>query len=669
MDETLALGSEFPVPTEQEWLAAVDAAMRGRPFDRLRTTTEDGLVLEPLYTAASVAVANDEPGLPGIAPHVRGRSATPTVWDVRAEHVHPDLGQLNDGIVADLQRGVTSIGLRFDAEARLGRSSWVRGDIGVDGATIRTGDHLARALDGVLLDLAPVALDAGHAGIEAAGAFLHLVGRAAIDPADARGALGVDLLAARAASGWAPGDTALLLQEACRLAAEVATTHPEMTSLALSTAPYVDAGATAAQELALLAGSLAELLRAAELAGVPLATVVAQVEATVSVDADVFGSIAKVRAARWLWARIAEACGLPETERSVALHARTADRMFSRTDPWVNLLRSTAACFAAAVGGADGVTVLPYDRAIGIAESFGRRLARNTQIVLAEESHLARVVDPGGGSWYLESRTRALAEAAWSRFQALESSGGVLAGLREGSIAAQLAESHTARTARIVTRKAPLTGVSEFPLLDEDPVPTDDVDLDLVRELLASAAGEVDIDAKPTGWQAVRDHGGPIGPLALGDPEDGEPLPRHRLSDPFDELRAAAEAHRRRTGTRPTVFLANLGPLAEHGARTGFARNLFAAGGIDAVGPEGPSTDELLATFAATDTTIACLCSSDDRYGTEGAGVAAALRERGATHLILAGRAEVDGVDETIALGTDAVDVCARLHERLEVRP
>ncbi|MEO1064007.1 MAG: methylmalonyl-CoA mutase family protein [Actinomycetota bacterium] len=653
MDDSLTLASEFPAPSEQDWLDAVAAAMKGRPLDRLRTTTEDGLVLEPLYTATSVAVADDEHGRPGSAPFLRGRSTTPTVWDVRAEHRQPDLARLNDAVLTDLQRGVTSIGLRFDAEARLGRSAWSGDDVGVDGAPIRTAAQLSRALDGVLLDLAPVALDAGHAGPAAARAFLDLVGAAGIAAADARGSLGVDPLAARAAAGWAPDDTARLLEQACSLAVEVAGRHPEMTALGLSTTPYVDAGATSVQELALLIASAAELVRAADRAGTPIDVVLGRVEATVSVDADVFGSIAKLRAARWMWARLAEACGVPAAGRAVALHARTADRMFSRTDPWVNLLRSTAACFAAAVGGADGMTVLPYDRAIGVAEGFGRRLARNTQVVLAEESHLARVVDPGGGSWYLEARTRQLAEAAWARFQAIESSGGLLAGLRDGSLAAELAEAHEARAKRIATRRSPLTGVSEFPFLGEDPVPTDAVDLDTIRGALA-ADGPPPADA--------------IAP-SRGDEERGEPLPVHRLAAPFDDLRAAADGHRRRTGARPTVFLANLGPLAEHTARTGFARNLFAAGGIDAVGPEGPTRDELLAAFVAVGTSVACLCSSDDRYGTEGAEVAAALRAAGAQHVIVAGRVEVDGVDEQIAIGTDVIDVCTRLHDRLEVRP
>ncbi|MEM9713817.1 MAG: methylmalonyl-CoA mutase family protein, partial [Actinomycetota bacterium] len=456
MHDSLTLASDFPTPTEQDWLDAVSAAMKGRPFERLRTTTEDGLVLEPLYTATSIALADDEHGHPGVAPYVRGRAATPTVWDVRAEHRHPDLATLNDAILTDLQRGVTSIGLRLDAEARLGRSSSVRGDIGVDGVPIRTSDHLARALEGVLLDLAPVALDAGHAGFAAAGAFLHLLERRATDATEARGSLGVDPLAARAASGWSPDDTGDLLDLATELAVEVADRHPEVTALGCSTTPYVDAGATASQELALLASSAAELLRAADRSGAPVEVVLAQVEATLSVDADVFGSVAKLRAARWIWARIAEACGVDPSGRALVLHARTADRMFSRTDPWVNLLRSTAACFAAAVGGADGITVLPYDRAVGVAEGFGRRLARNTQIVLAEESHLGRVVDPGGGSWYLESRTRQLAEDAWGRFQRIEAAGGLLAGLRDGSIAADLAATHDERTVRIATRRAPL---------------------------------------------------------------------------------------------------------------------------------------------------------------------------------------------------------------------
>ncbi|MEM9034271.1 MAG: methylmalonyl-CoA mutase family protein [Actinomycetota bacterium] len=645
MDDSLTLAGDFPTPTEDEWLAAVDAAITGKPFDRLRTPTEDGFDLEPLYTAASISLRDDEHGLPGAAPFVRGRSTTPTAWDVRAEHAHPEVGRLNDAILADLQRGVTSILLRFDRQLRTGDADGVA----VDGVPIRTIEQLGRALDGVLLDLAPVALDAGQSGLAAARAYLTLVADRGVDVVSARGALGVDPLAARAASGGAPGDTGRLLEEAVSLAAEVDDRHPEMTALAVSSTPYVSAGAGSAEELGLVLSSVAEVLRAADRAGVDAGVVARRLEVTLAADADVFGTMAKLRAARWTLARLAEACGVAEADRAITLHARTADRMFSGTDPWVNLLRSTAACFAAAVGGADGVTVLPYDHALGVADRFGRRLARNTQVVLAEESHLGRVVDPGGGSWYLESRTVDLAEVAWAEMQRIEGEGGVLSGLRDGSIAAVLADSHAGRARRLATRRQPLTGVSEFPLLDEDPVPTETVDLAAIRAGLPDAG----VDG--------------IGPTSIGEPESGIPLPAHRLSDDFDHLRVAAEGHRRRTGTRPTVFLANLGPLAEHGARTTFATNFVAAGGLAADGPEGPTRDELLGAFAASGTTVACLCSSDDRYGAEGAEVAAALRAQGATHLLVAGKVDVVGVDGQIALGTDVIDVCTRLHDLLEV--
>ncbi len=665
MDDTSTVAGDVAPGDAAAWEAAVATALRGKPFDTLRTQIEDGLVLEPLYTEATAPTADDPAGVPGAAPFTRGASASPAAWDVRVEQVDPDLARANAAILADLARGATSAQIRFDAEARLGRSSWVRGDVAVDGVAIRTVDQLDRLLDGVMVDLAPVALDAGHAGLAAGAALLAVAERRGVAAAKVLGSLRVDPIAARAASGWSPGDVAETLGLAAEMAAELAASHPKVRVLGLDTATYVGAGATPAQELAVLLASAAELLRAAERVEVAPEVILGSLEATVAVDADVFGSIAKLRAARRCWSRLAEACGVAEPGRALHLHARTADRVLTRTDPWVNLLRGTAGCFAAAVAAADVVTVAPYDQAVGVAEAFGRRLARNTQIVLAEEAHLTRVVDPAGGSWYVEHRTERLAEVAWERFRALEAAGGILAALDDGSLAAALAEAHEARSRRIATRRAPLTGVSEFPLLDEDPVPTAPVDpADVAASLELAAADAV----AATGWRDVLDAGAAIGPIVRGEPSDGEPLPVHRLSGPFDELRAAAEAHRQATGHRPRVFLANLGALAEHATRTGFVTNLLAAGGVEAVGPEAPGDiAAIVEAFTATATDVACVCSSDDRYAAEGAEVVSALTDAGASTVLVAGTAEIAGADGRLALGDDAVAALTSLHRTLGV--
>jgi methylmalonyl-CoA mutase len=285
--------------------------------------------------------------------------------------------------------------------------------------------------------------------------------------------------------------------------------------------------------------------------------------------------------------------------------------MMTRRDPWVNLLRTTTACFAAAVAGADAISVAPFDAAIGLPDDFGRRIARNTQSILHDESSLARVIDPAGGSYYVESVTAELAQVAWTKFTDIERAGGALVALRSGWIAETLAATRTARLENVAHRRDPITGVSEFALLGEQPV---------VR---APAAA----------------------PAAGG-------LPVFRYAEPFENLRDRAEA------AEAVVFLAALGPVGAHSGRLGFASNLFAAGGIEPLVGAG-GDDDIVTAFRESGSTVACLCSSDKVYAADAARVAEALREAGARYVWLAGSVVPDDamIDGTLFMGCNAVAV------------
>jgi methylmalonyl-CoA mutase len=296
--------------------------------------------------------------------------------------------------------------------------------------------------------------------------------------------------------------------------------------------------------------------------------------------------------------------------------------MMSRRDPWVNMLRTTIACFSAAVAGADAITVLPFDSAIGLSDAFARRIARNTQSVLHDESSLARVIDAAGGSWYVESLTDQVAEKAWATFTAIERAGGALAALDDGTLDEIFAAARNRRADDIAHRRAPLTGVSEFAYIDEPPV---------ARE--------------------------PVAP-----PPSGGLLPSIRYAQDFESFRDRAEA----APARPTVFLAALGPLAVHSARVGFARNLLQSGGIEPVVGTGNSTD-IVEAFRASGTTVACICSNDKTYAEQAADVAAALHQAGASHVWLAGKGDYPGVDGYLYSGVNALDVLATTFEKLEV--
>lgn len=614
-----ALAGGFDPADEEAWLAAVDKVLKGAPFTKLVGRTADGVTVQPLYTPDNSPGAADEAGFPGQAPFTRGTHPAPrpdVAWDIRSVVGGPDPAAANARALTDLERGVTSLEV-----------PWTE------------ATDLDAVLSGVHLDLAPVVLRPGFDFTAAADALIALWDQRGIDPAQAVGGFGADPLAALAARGGAGQDPQALLTELGALAARTAATHPRVRSVTVSTLPAVEAGASEAQELAIMLGTGAAYLRAMSAAGLSADEAAGQIQLELAADEDVFATVAKLRAARRLWANLLGAVGVSGDAPAPVLHVVEARRMLTRRDPWVNLLRTTAAVFAAGIGGADGVTAHPYDVLLGDPSDLGRRMARNTQILLQEESNLGRVIDPAGGSGYVESLTDELADLAWRLLQELESVGGMPTVLLDGTLAARIADVRDARLARVATRRAPITGVSEFPDLGEDPPP-------------------------------------PPPP----EPDDADPLlVPVRWAERFEELRDRADAARA-AGREPVVFLANLGPVATHTARATFAKNLFEAGGLRTVTSDrGAGTGFATAAdaaedFAASGAALVCICSSDAVYAEHAVAAAEALRAAGARRVYLAGNPgdrraaeEAAGVDEFVHVGVDVLAALERAQEILEV--
>ncbi len=601
------------MPTRDAWLRAVrgvvlksnpdadDAAFAEAFTRQLVSATEDGVEIQPLYDSSEPIDA----GRPGFAPFVRSTHAAPSPWEIR-QRVWTSV----DGSSArgELESGATGVLLELPA--------------GADTTIVE------RALEGVLLDLAPVSLStpAGDAGLSAARALAARWEAAGIAADDRRGTLGVDPVGTWARTGGTT-DLDATLADAATLAGELADSAPHARIVVADGTVWHEAGATDAQELAWNVAAAAHVVRSLVAAGVPLDRASRQFEFRWAATADQFETIAKFRAARRLWARVAEIAGLEPADRTSFHHADGSRVMMTRYDPWVNALRSTVACFAAGMGGADAVTILPHDALVTDGGTdLGRRIARNTQTVLQMESNLARVIDPAGGSWYVEHLTDELAATAWTELQRIEAAGGIVDAVGTGIVHASLDAARADRERRIATRRQPLTGLSEFPDIAESPPP-------------------------PPASAIVSD-----GTAAF------EPLGLHRASASFEIQRARADRAAGR-GSRPRVFLATLGTQAQSTARATFAKNLFETAGIVTVA--GPLDD-----FAASGTSVACLCSSDPVYAEAGEPAAAALRTAGATYVFVAGRRlGLAGVDEEVGVGSDVLDVVTRTLDVLGVEP
>jgi methylmalonyl-CoA mutase len=615
-----SLAAEFGAPPSRDaWLALVAKVLKGADFDeRLVSRTADGLALQPLYTRPDA--------VEGAA--AVGRSGWyPGGWDVRQRHAETDPKAANAAILDDLRNGATSILLQVAAP----------GQAGLGYGKVPLGE----ALDGVLLHTTTVALDARENTFDAVGSLMGLWRAAGLSENARRGAFNYDPLGVLAKTGtlYYPAG------RSCAIAAELAADTRSMshvTALLADGRPYHEAGASEAQELAAMLATLVAYLRACEATGLRPRMALGQIAVGLAADADLFLTVAKQRAARRLVARVAEACGAGSAAECMHFAAHTSERMMAKRDPWVNLLRTTVACAGAAFGGAEAITVLPHTWALGRPDAFARRIARNTHLVLQEESAAARVMDPAHGSWYVENLTDDLAGAAWALFQAIEAQGGMARALETGFIQGEIARVDEARAGDIAHGRIELTGVSAFPRL---------------------AGDGVTVEPHP-----------PFDPVVKGG-NSVEPLLPRRLAEPFERLRDAADAHLARTGRRPQVFLACLGDLAVHAARATGMRNFLAAGGIEALA-SAPlhSSADAGAAFAASGVSVACLCSSDQTYAELGEATATLLKQAGAQQVLLAGRPtdqeaalQAAGVDAFVTAGTDAVSALTGLHGALGV--
>ncbi|MFZ4532272.1 MAG: methylmalonyl-CoA mutase subunit beta [Alsobacter sp.] len=602
--------SSFPLPTSPQWRALVDGVLKGKDFDRtLVGRTHDGLRIEPLY-----AKAEDRPAVLGRAPGA--------AWRIMARVDHPDPAAARDLALTDLENGATGLALVFQG------SSSAHGY-----GLAATPDAVRTALDGVYLDAGvDIVLEVGPRGRDAAQAIVGLVRERGIDPASTRIRFGLDPLGVFAARGHMAAPWADVADRVAAAATDLAGQGFAGPLVAADARRVHAAGGSEAQEIAFALAAGLAYLRALEAGGFSLEAARAAIAFKVVADADQFLTTAKLRALRRAWARVEAACGL--TPVPAFVEVETAWRMMTQRDPWVNLLRQTVAVFAAGIGGADAVTVLPFTQAIGLPDAFARRIARNTQLVLLEEAHLAKVADPAAGSGGIEALTDGLDREAWALLQAIEGRGGLAGALADGWLQAQVATVRSARETAAARRRDPITGTSEFPHLAEVPV-------------------------------AVL----PVTPVPVGsgghDPVRITPLPAVRLAVPFEALRDAAEARPQ----RPSIFLATLGPLAAFSARAGFARNFYEAGGIAAPGHDGfaradgtTDLEALAAAFRASGARIACLCGSDEAYAAEGVGAAAALKAAGAGRIEMAGRPgegeaalRAGGIDTFVYVGIDAV--------------
>ena len=586
------------------------AELGDQPEHLLDTPTYEGFAIRPLYTALDEL---PEPPLPGEWPYLRGGPVFQALRDVKSGWKVAEAfpapgaaaGDANAALLAALGEGVSALLIR------VGESGVAPGE-------------LEGLLADVYLSMAPVILDAGADYLAACDVMLGLV--AEVEP-DQRATVSIDLgadpLTAVLSDRPAPA-----IEEVLAVAARVAADRG-VRAITVDGPAFHNLGADATWELAASIAAAVAYLRLLTGSGIPVGEALRQISFRLAADDDQFMTLAKMRALRQLWARVAEVVGDPEGGGAV-VHAETSLPMMTQRDPWVNMLRSTLAAFGAGVGGADTVLVFPFDVAIpggfpGTARSFARRIARNTQLLLLEESHVGRVLDPAGGSWFVEDLTKQLAEQAWQHFQAIEAHGGFVDA--RDYVGDQIAEMAARRTDDVAHRRTAITGVNEFPNLGEPPLPQNE------------------------------------SPGRRGNVQ--------RYAAEFEALRDRSDVYLARTGSRPRALLLPLGPLAEHNIRTTFAANLLASGGVEAINPGTVDAAGVASVVADSGSpTVAVICGTDKRYQDDAADIVAAARSAGVSRVYLAGPEKAVGEarhrpDEFLTAKINAVEALSNLLTRL----
>jgi methylmalonyl-CoA mutase len=608
------LAGVFPPGNEEGWRKIVDRALKGASFDRLTSKTYDGVAIAPLYPRA-------------IAPGPRALRAAPGRWSILARVDLADTDAANAMALADLEGGADGLHIVF-AGAQGAYGTGLRDD---------SEDALAHVFANIRFDYGiPALVEFSPRAPRAVDGLLRLIDRAHVEPSITRLSFGLDPLGAQALHGFAAAPWGEESKSFATSAKSLAAAGYRFGTVAADARAVHAAGGTEAQELGFALAAALAYLRALEAGGLPLDEARSLLVFRLAADADEFVTIAKFRALRRLFARLEEACGLAPAP--IYVHAETAWRMVTRRDPWTNLLRATLASFGAAIGGADAITVLPFTQAVGAPDDFARRLARDTQLVLQDESHIYAVDDPASGSGGIEALTEALCERGWEEFQRLEEDGGLAAALEKGSFQGRIAEIAGKRAQNVARARDKITGCNAFPDIGEAPV-----------------AALAPFDA------ALLEAPAPAGA------SKSPPLRPRRLAEPFETLRDRSDAALAEKGARPRVFLANLGAVATFTARANFAKNFFEAGGLEAVfGEEGA---DIAAAFRASGAKLACVCSSDAIYAEKAEQAARDLAAAGA-RVYLAGRpgeletaVRAAGVAEFIYAGGDMFDTLQRAFE------
>jgi methylmalonyl-CoA mutase len=701
--------SEFLPASQEQWRAAADKLLKGAPFEKkMITRTLEGIELQPIYSSGTATSAVGE-GIPGGPPFVRGTEADGYVshpWLVAQETVYATPAEANAALRSDLQRGQSAVYLCLDKASRLGfdADKAPASTVGVGGISLSSPADLAAVLGGIDLATTPVYIEADCATPAILAMVVSVAANSGVPVDHLQGAVAADPLGLLVAHGSLPIALDAALDRMYRATAWASANAPSLRTIGVRSRVYHDAGADAVQELAFAIATGVDYVRAMVQRGMTIDDAAGEVWFSLCSGTNFFMEVAKFRAARMLWATAIEAFGGSIAARKLALHVRTSSFSATAVDPYVNMLRATTEAFAAGVGGCQSMHVGEFDEAVRPPDEFSRRIARNTQIILQAEAHLPKVIDPAGGSWYVESLTEEVAARSWKLFQEIEAADGMAAAVAKGEVQSRVKACAAKRAEGVSRRQVPIVGVTAYAnpaevLLESRNSNVQEARGDAVRsyrthrDSSGSAAAVARIPARsserPDALMAAlidaARHGATLGELTSAIPvaQKDEPataprLEATRLSATAESLRRAMTSHALTSGRPLRVFLSTIGPVAQHKARADFSAGFFAVAGCEVITPPGFATPEEAAKAAcAADAEITVLCSTDETYPALVPAFCSAVKQASPDMtIVLAGYPQDHveafrgaGVDEFIHIRSNVLETLRTLLEKKGVRP
>ncbi len=665
--KNMRLASDFAATRRSDWLKLAPEGVGVQ-------TLYEGFPVFPLYDEGNA----DAPG--GVASitypeslRVRA-SRNGRAWSVIQFVDHLDFAYANKQLLDDLAEGTSGLWLQLG------------GNLPYGGAYLgaRTLDEFQQVFKGVPLTSAELYVSGGFDSLPGLALIAALAETSEVAHASMRGSGGLDPLSIIAASGYIPAQRHMALADSIDAACWLKSQKSGLTPFMVSGRAWHQAGGSAVQELAWTLAACATYWRELEASGFTAAEAIAATDVMLAAECDLFLTIAKFRAARLLWAKTAEVASVDTVK--VKILAEMSYRAVTERDAHVNILRGAAAAFGAAVGGAEGILLIPFNTRAGTPDAFARRMARNTQLVLMEEANIGRIADEAGGSWYVESLTAEIASGAWEEFRRIEACGGLLAALEQGVIFDATASMRHKRERNLSTGKDAITGVSSFPHLEERPVSYHRADIAFDIESLNREGDVPDLPPPGKGERfaamvAAVKTGATLRGLeraleTVYERKSFLPTAAERLAEPYEKLRRASDLALYRVGARPPIFVALLGSAADYTPRLTWIKSFFEAGGVEVLtGRDFGTVEALERAFRESPAPVACICSNDKNYA-ELPGAAAALKKAGAAALYVAiepnGLNRLDAkdqraVDRILYPGCDALSVLSELHQIMRV--